>query len=296
MRTLDDDRWVIGDKLILSRGPNPNGCSWSDGAGSYYCVTETSEVIQSGKAHCNFPVVHEAGKNSRHIIWNIGDAFLKLVIPHSPQVTREHDTLNAIKDMLPENCDTPSVLFHGEWDGRYYLAMSKVPGITLHEAWPRMNEDLKSKCVRNVTDLCFALAKFHGKEISGVDGGHLPELYLLKSHQAGNFAPSILATNSREIGMECSTLCFYHCDLVPGNILVNLETETFGIIDWECAGFVPREWIKTKFCVSGSMDLDTSASDYKDAEYRKEWKSRMQASLMEIGFLDVATSFFEWND
>lgn len=294
LRTLDDNHWVIGDTLLLSRRPNPNGCSWSDGEGSYFCVTEMTQATQLGNPLTDFAVVHEAGKNSRHIIWNIGGAFLKLVIPHSLKVTREHVTLNAIKDMLSKAFAIPTVLFHGEWDGRYFLAMTKVPGMTLHEAWPLMREDLKSKCVRDITDLCTGLARTHGEQISGIDGGHLSELYLLKNHQAGDFAPSTLMTNCHEIGMECSTLCFYHCDLVPGNILVSFETESFGIIDWECAGFVPREWIKTKFCVSGSMDLDTSAND-QGVAYRGEWTSRMQASLTESGFHDVAKPFLEWN-
>ena len=52
--------------------------------------------------------------------------------------------------------------------------------------------------------------------------------------------------------MECSSFYFYHCDLGPVNIIVDSATESIGLIDWEIAGFVPRDWIRTKFhCYSG---------------------------------------------
>ncbi len=33
--------------------------------------------------------------------------------------------------------------------------------------------------------------------------------------------------------MDCSSFGFYHCDLGPGNIIVN---DRIGILDWETAG------------------------------------------------------------
>lgn len=295
LRTLDDRHWIIGDELILTRKTSSDNCSWYDGQGSFFNVKKESQATQMGEKHSDFPIVYEVGLNSGHIVWRIGDAFLKLVIPHSRNVTQEHDTIVAIKKILPDTFVIPQVLFHGEWDGRYYLATTKVPGVTLHEAWPRMSEDLKSKCVRYVTDLCTCLAQVHGPQISGIDGNHLTEWFLLKDDGTANFAPSILMENSKELGMDCSTLCLYHCDLTPGNIIANLEAETFGIIDWECVGFVPREWIKTKFCVSGSMNLNVLRSNEDDSAYNGEWKSRMQQSLMQSGFNDVVDSFFKWN-
>jgi serine/threonine protein kinase len=257
LRMIDDDHWSLGDQHLLSRTTNQFDGAWSDGEEAFYHITTTIQAAHSGKPQTHFPIVHEAGKNSAHVIWKIGNAFLKLVIPHSPMITREHDTLDAIRPILPSDVTVPQVLLHGEWGGRYFLVLKEVPGLTLHEAWPRMSPSLRSKCVQRVTELCSQLAKTTGQHISGINGGHLPEFYLLKDDTETNFAPSNLEANSRDIGMDCSTLCFYHCDLGPGNVLVDLSTEEIAVIDWECAGYVPKVWIRTKFLVCSSMNLET---------------------------------------
>jgi serine/threonine protein kinase len=294
---IDDSHWSLGDQYLLSREMNPHGCTWSDGEGSYYRITETTPTIQANqpwKSQTHFPIVHEAGKNSAHVIWKIWDAFLKLIIPHSSMVTREHDTLNTIQNMLPSGVTIPKVLLHGEWGGRYFLMLTKAPGLTLHEAWPRMDSNLQSKCVQRVTELCVHLAKKTGQHISGMNGSHLPEFYLLKDDTECDFAPPNLEANSREIGMDCSTLCFYHCDLGPGNILVDLETGEVAIIDWECAGYVPEAWIRTKFRVCSSMNLECS-TNCEELHSREEWRHLMHTSLGERGFTDAAESWRRWD-
>ena len=294
LRMIDDDHWSLGDKHLLSRATGPHGCAWSDGEGSYFSITAMTQATQSWESQTHFPIVHEAGKNSAHVIWKIGDAFLKLVIPHSPMITREHDTLDAIKNMLPSGVTIPQVLLHGEWGGRYFLVLKKVPGLTLHEAWPHMSPDLKSKCVQRVTELCSHLAKNTGQHISGINGNHLPEFYLLKDDTECDFTPSTLESNSREIGMNCSTLCFYHCDLGPGNILVDLGTGEIAIIDWECAGYVPEVWIRTKFRVCSSMNLEPSTG-CEEPHSKEEWRHRMQMSLGECGFADATELWRKWD-
>ena len=297
LRMIDDTHWSLGDQNLLSRESNSHGCTWSDGEGSYYRITDmapTTQATQPRKSQTHFPIVQEAGMNSAHVVWKIGDAFLKLIIPHSPLVTREHDTLNAIQDMLPSGITIPQVLSHGEWDGRYFLVLSKVPGLTLHEAWPRMDSNLRSKCIQRVTELCVHLAKQTGQHISGLNGSHLPELFLLKDYKARDFTPAVLESNSRDIGMDCSTLCFYHCDLGPGNVLVDLETEEVAVIDWECAGYVPEAWIRTKFRVcSGGMNLECT-TDCEEPQFSNEWRHGMDTSLAEHGFTDVAESWRRW--
>lgn len=47
--------------------------------------------------------------------------------------------------------------------------------------------------------------------------------------------------HASELGMDCSDLMLHHCDLGPQNIIVELTTKTIGIIDWEMAGFVPKD-------------------------------------------------------
>jgi len=85
---------------------------------------------------------------------------------------------------------------------------------------------------------------------------------------------------------------YYYCDLGPGNIIVDPLDRSIGIIDWETAGFVPREWIRTKFRISGGMDLPGPA----DEDYRRGWRRRMQKKLGMEGFPDVVDRWFMWWD
>ncbi|KAK4958983.1 hypothetical protein LTR10_003782 [Elasticomyces elasticus] len=63
----------------------------------------------------------------------------------------------------------------------------------------------------------------------------------------------------------------------------------FGIIDWETAGFVPKEWIRTKFRVSSGLNL---AGDDQDCAV--DWRVRVQRQLGEVGYKEVADEWMEW--
>lgn len=89
--------------------------------------------------------------------------------------------------------------------------------------------------------------------------------------------------------MDCSTFVFYHCDLGPGKIIVESANGSIGIIDWETAGFVPKEWIRTKFCISSGMDLPDG-----DEESRVDWRRRVQRQLEREGFPEVADQWMTW--
>lgn len=67
-----------------------------------------------------------------HAAWKIDNSFLKVSIQESTATTREHVTLDAIHNMaLGLHVRIPEVLYHGEWDGRYYLITNGMPGQTL---------------------------------------------------------------------------------------------------------------------------------------------------------------------
>lgn len=86
-----------------------------------------------------------------------------------------------------------------------------------------------------------------------------------------DLSPSTLLKNCEDIGLNCSQLMFYHCDLEPGNIMVDIEKVQIGLIDWECAGWVPKGWVRTKFRISGGMDLDFK----EEQDRRVEWRKRV---------------------
>lgn len=74
--------------------------------------------------------------------------------------------------------------------------------------------------------------------------------------------------------MDVSRLVFCHCDLDPTNILVNISTGSLGIIDWELAGYVPIERVRTKFRISAGMDFD-----YGDEYSKKDWRRKVAQRL-----------------
>ena len=217
IQEIDDDSWIIGDRILSRRRSPTYGPKWSDGAGSFYVIS---------------------------------DAFCKVKIL-LPSATREHVTLKYLSDKRLSFA-TPKVHYHAEHDGRYYIILSRLPGQTLIEAWPHMDETIKQYYVSRIAEICQEMAMWRAHHISGVDGQYLSDQFLSHTRLGSpiDCSPQNLLSNCKDLGMDCSTLTFYHCDLGPGNIIVSLTEGSIGIIDWETAGFVPKEWIRTKFRVS----------------------------------------------
>lgn len=145
---------------------------------------------------------------------------------------------------------------------------------------------MRQHYAERIVDICRELAvPADGCSISGVDGDALSERYLCG--RKVDCSPHNLRKTCLGLGMDCSTLMFYHCDLGPSNILVDPANGSVGIIDWETAGFVPTEWIRTKFRVSSGMNL--SSGDELD------WRRRVMLRMGEIGFTDVVKQFVAWS-
>lgn len=138
---------------------------------------------------------------------------------------------------------------------------------------------MKQHYVSQVVNSCKELAAWQADSISGVDGHYLSDAFLGKSK---DFDPQKLLDSCRALEMDCSTFIFSHCDLGPGNIIVNHENGSIGIIDWETDGFVPKEWVRTKLCTSGGMDLPGD-----DQESRADWRRRVQRQLGVEGFSEI---------
>lgn len=77
------------------------------------------------------------------------------------------------------------------------------------------------------------------------------------------------------MSIDVSALVFYHCDLGPTNLLVDTSTGSFGIVDWELAGYVPIEWVRTKFRLSPGMDFN----NYRDEDSKKDWRRKAAQHL-----------------
>ena len=236
-------------------------------------------------------VIHEAGGGASEV-WALNDhTFCKIKVL-IPGTTLEHVTL-AYLQKHDLGFEVPHVHHHEEYNGRYYIILSHVGGLTLAKAWPTMNDENKEYYVRRVAEICVQMAQWEGgSTISGVDGRNLSDQYLADKMgivETDDLSPLKLLENCKVFGLECSQLVFYHCDLGPGNIIVDLEKKTIGIIDWETAGWVPKEWVRTKFRVSGGMDME-----FEEHEMRIEWRRRVQLELGRRGFPEAADKWNSW--
>lgn len=291
IREINDKSWLIGDRILLSRSRSPSsGPTWSDGKDSFYSISEAPYPLPPSRplsSTANIRMVYDAGGVSA--VWRIGEAFCKVKVLNSANSTREHVTLQYLhKRSL--SFAIPDVHYHAEYDSRYYIILSSLTGQTVAEAWPNLDEATKKHYVSQVVSSCKELAAWQGDSISGVDGRYLSDEFLT---QIGllDFSPQKLLSNCQALEMDCSTFFFYHCDLGPGNIIVDPENGSMGIIDWETAGFVPKEWVRTKFCISGGMDLP-----YDEHELRTDWRRRVQRQLQEEGFREIADKWLTWHN
>jgi hypothetical protein len=146
-----------------------------------------------------------------------------------------------------------------------------------------MSEEDKEFCVAATTKICKDLARWHDNTIGSVDGRPLHDLLILADPEHSKLSCGAFRDRYVCLGMDCSTLVFYHCDLNPRNIIWDAAAKSVGIIDWEAAGFVSKEWIRTVVGKPGSMMLE-----HDDAEVDQlEWARRFDESLEVEGFAFV---------
>ncbi|KAH7302883.1 kinase-like domain-containing protein [Stachybotrys elegans] len=284
IQEIDDNSWLIGNKVLLSRAPLSQ-CTWEDGNGGGYLISDATIPLPETRPlsdASDIKLVYDAGGVSAVFI--VGEAFCKVRVLDVPRVTREHVTLEWLHRRT-WSFAIPKVLHYTEHDGRYYIILSRVPGQTLDSLWVNLSEPMRHHYAERVVDICKELAvPADRSSISGVDGNTLSERYLCG--RKVDCSPHNLRKACQELTMDCSALVFYHCDLGPSNILVDPANGSIGIIDWETAGFVPVEWIMTKFRVSSGMNL--SNGDELD------WRRRVINRMRELGFTDVVEHFVRW--
>ncbi|KAI0554356.1 kinase-like domain-containing protein [Xylaria curta] len=293
-RQIDDNSWLVAGSLLLSRKPVPDSelASWGDGHGGFFVLpnaspppSETQPLSNTGEIQ----KVYDAGGASA--VWRVGEAFVKLKEIISLNATKEHTTLEYLRDRQPLNFRIPDVYYHTDIGNRYLLVLGGLAGRTLDDTWHEMEETARQEYVRSIAKICMELATWEGEIISGVDGKQLTDQYLLKSSAEMDFNPGHLFNNCKEMGMNCSSLVFYHCDLGPGNILLDESDGSIGIIDWETAGYVPKEWIRTKFRCSSGMDLSERVGEKAP---RSDWRRRVSQELARLGFSDVVENWLVW--
>jgi hypothetical protein len=138
----------------------------------------------------------------------------------------------------------------------------------------------------------------HGMEVNsevdfgGIDGLNVPELYLFKDKFFEDFDSAKLLDAWKDIGIDCTpeSLVFFHADLGPANIIVEKVPSSgkVGTIDFETAGYFPRNWIKMKFRISGRLELTSDIDEHF---------GRRKACIKAVernGFQDFMSSWQRW--
>lgn len=244
IKEVDENTWLIGG-LILHRSKGISHLStWYDRNDDLsYIVTDAPvpppPAIPLAADNPTMKLVYEAEDSSA--VWFLGnDAFCKVKL-RVVDTTPEAVTLTFVHAQRPD-LEIPRVLHYAEYNGRSYLFVSRVPGRTLADAWPTLNENWRHRYVNAVVGICESLQLLEGDKLGGVDGKNIPEKYLIEDGAVEDYCPQNLQRGCESMGMDCSKLVFYHADLGPGNIIVEdvPESGTVGIIDWETAGFFPK--------------------------------------------------------
>ncbi|KAI0183532.1 hypothetical protein EV127DRAFT_376691 [Xylaria flabelliformis] len=297
LRQIDDDSWLVAGSLLLCHKAVPGSelASWSDGSDGFFILSDAPTPppeTQPLSKTCEIRKVYDAGGAS--VVWRVGKAFIKLKEMISSDATKEHTTLEYLRARQPLSFRIPDVYYHTDLGNRYLIVTGGLAGRTLNDMWHEIEETARQECVSRIAKTCMELATWEGEIIGGVDGKQLTDLYLLKSSAEVDFSPDHLLKNCKEIGMDCSSFVFYHCDLGPGNILIDEDNDEFsiGIIDWETAGYVPREWIRTKFRCSSGMDLPEIAGENTSPT---DWRRRVSQELERLGFSDVVENWLAWH-
>jgi hypothetical protein len=153
-----------------------------------------------------------------------------------------------------------------------------------------MDETLRQYCIHRVAAICNDMAEsWKGNTISGVDGKELADAILARNDTPEFFAPHRLLEHCARMGMETSSKpVFYHGDLGPMNILIDPATRALGIIDWETPGYVPSEWVRTKFHLSSGMDFPNG-----DESWKSDWRRLVARRLADLGFKEVIDGWLE---
>ncbi|KAG9232260.1 hypothetical protein BJ875DRAFT_486232 [Amylocarpus encephaloides] len=117
-----------------------------------------------------------------------------------------------------------------------------MSGVTLDKAWLSMDQETREYYADRVVDICKEMAKFEANYIGGIDGKSLADTFLRRLGQPHEYSRETLLKNCEVLGMDCTgSFKFYHCDLGPMNIIVDVKKRGLSIIDWERAVFVPVE-------------------------------------------------------
>lgn len=119
--------------------------------GGHFILSTAPELLPDSKPltedSLSISRVHTV--NNQAAVWQAGEAFIKAHHMDYPHVTREHTTLQFLKDQKPQGFEFPHIYQTGS---RYFFVISRVSGQLLEEAWPNMDETCRQYYIGKVAD------------------------------------------------------------------------------------------------------------------------------------------------
>lgn len=320
LTTIDDSSWLIGDRAVLSRRsdqPWPDHTpglisTWTASDQAHYAIldaptppppsrpwepTDGPALVHISAAGCT--TIEAEGGDDLEIaelgskcVYSIGDAFIKMHHTIHCDSADEHVTITQLRKLLPNRSFAlPTVLYHARYDNRYFLVTSRVPGQTAEKLWWGLDDAAKDRYAALVAEACLEVATLTSSKLgTGIDGTETQnecfgELLTRKD------MPDMLA-NCKMLSLDVeSPFCFFQGDLGPTNVLIDTQKEMIGIIDWQSAEYVPREWIGMNFARAMAMVHNPPVPDnYQSDDYAERvWKV-----LQRHGFSNDGRAWLDW--
>lgn len=270
---------------------------------------------QERQNHCGYKshvkIIHDAGNRAA---WALGSALiLKDRGPDSP--TYEVRNLQFVRD----NTTIPVPVLVDTWEEeeydddkgeerrgntpRTFLLTRRIPGETLHEAWPKLTAAEKANIARQTAESLQQLRGLTSPKLEAIGGDPIQSHFLfMQNKEQGRGASDVLwpqgplgsddelwAAMSQGLLLgvpeaarvrlrnrfpAAGPYTFTHGDLTDVNIMVKDGSIT-GIIDWERAGFFPVWWEYVGTVIGDSPE-------------DREWKTLLREYMPEY------SAAFEW--
>ncbi|KAF4972958.1 hypothetical protein FZEAL_9464 [Fusarium zealandicum] len=318
LTTIDENSWLIGDRALLSRNYDQPWSthtpglvsSWTASDGAHYAILAAPEspppsrpwkpeddpilvhIAAGGGTSVEPGVDDDLAEVTTKCVYSIGDVFIKMHHTVHCDSTDEDVTIMELRKLLPERTFAiPTVLYHARYDNRYFLVTSTVPGQTAERLWWGFDDTVKDRYAALAAKACVEVATLTSSKLgTGIDGTAAENSRLGDSLRRKDM-PNILA-NCKTLHLDAEPpFCFFHGDLGPTNVLIDTHNETIGIIDWQAAEYVPREWIGINFSCALAMVQDPPIPVlYQSNDYaQRVWKA-----LQRHGFSDDGSIWLSW--
>ncbi|KAK3698975.1 hypothetical protein LTR37_016666 [Vermiconidia calcicola] len=229
--------------------------------------------------------------------------------PHKVRL-EEAQAIQAIRRAFPGNeVPVPELYGWKTYEGRNFIYMSQMPGMTLKEAWANLSLTEKQSVTAQIGHIVSALRDIPHPScypyIGSISHGRVQDLYFRGDLEAsGPFqtvkefndhvqflsVPESLRSDQiedpyRHLLPDTGNLCFTHADLHLDNILVSSShpRKITGILDWEQCGWYPEYW---EYC---KLHLNSPWSH----EWRKEGFADSVTERYEAE-LDAIGEYWDW--